>query len=178
MKSFIFTFFLIVFLLSFVFPAFSSAVTAQEPGMPPPSAADQNDKRGEPLFRQLNLSPEQIEQIRVINRETREQMRGVVQKQRDARRALDAAIYADNSSSAEVEQRAREFAEAQAAVSKLRARTEFRIRQILSAEQLARFRVLRRRAIEQAPQQQQQPGFGAPRQNRPRRLPLKNRPPF
>jgi len=178
MKNFKFTFFLIISLLAFVFPAFSHAVNAQEPGMPPPAAAAQDDKRGEPLFRQLNLSPEQIEQIRVINRETREQMRGAVQKQRDARRALDMAIYADNSSTTEVEQRAREFAEAQAVVSKLRARTEFRIRQVLSAEQLARFRELRRRAIEQAPQQQQQPGFGAPRQNRQRRLPLKNRPPF
>ena len=177
MNNFKFTFFLIVSLSAFVFPAFSRSVSAQEPGMPPPAAAAPDDKRGEPLFRQLNLSPEQIEQIRVINRETREQMRGAVQKQRDARRALDAAIYADNSSSAEVEQRAREFAEAQAVVSKLRARTEFRIRQVLSAEQLARFRELRRRAIEQAPQPQQ-PGFGQPGQNRRRRLPLKNRPPF
>ena len=177
MKNFKFTFFFIISLFAFVFPAFSSAVSAQEPGMPPPATAAQDDKRGEPLFRQLNLSPEQIEQIRVINRETREQMRQAAQKQRDARRAIDAAIYADNPNEAEVEQRAREFGDAQAEFSKMRARTEFRIRRILSAEQLAKFRELRRNASERALQPKQQ-GF-PPRQNRQnRRFPLKNRPPF
>lgn len=176
MKNFKFTYFLMLSLFAFVLPAFSPAANAQEPGMPPPAAA-LDEKRGAPLFQLLNLTPEQINQIRAINLETRGQTREAAQKQRDARRALDIAIYADNPSAGEVERRAREFADAQAELSKLRARTEFRIRQVLTAEQLARFREARRRAIEKTSQQQRS-GFGEPRQNRQKRLRLKNHPQF
>ncbi len=81
--------------------------------------------------------------MRYINLETRETTRAANQRQRQARRRLDAAIYADAPSRTEVEQRAREFAEAQSEAVKLRANVEFRVRQILTAEQLVRFRQLR-----------------------------------
>lgn len=176
MRNFNFTFFLILALIAFAFTAFSPAVNAQQPSTPQPVAATEN-KQGKPLFQQLNLSAEQIKQIQLINRETRDQIRQAAQKQRDARRALDAAIYSDKPNGAEVEQRAREFAEAQAMLSKLRARTEFRIRQVLSAEQLALFRELRQRANEKAFRPNQQ-GFPPAQNRRNRRFPLKNRPPF
>lgn len=99
------------------------------------------------LLRLLNLSREQIEQIRAINFETRTITRAANQRQRQARRLLDAAIYADAPSQAEVEQRARELAEAQSEAVKLRAVVEFRVRQILTNEQLIRFRQLRQEAV-------------------------------
>ncbi|MDQ4120011.1 MAG: Spy/CpxP family protein refolding chaperone [Acidobacteriota bacterium] len=175
MNNLKFGFLLIFSLLFFAFPDFIETAKAQEPSFPQPVA--QGQRRGRQLIRLLNLSPEQIEQIRAINQETREQIRQAVQKQREARRALDLAIYADNPNAAEVEQRTRAFGEVQAEVSRLRARTEFRIRQVLTPEQLARFRELRRRSVE-TPMQQQQPAFAPPPQNRPKRLPVKNRPQF
>ena len=66
-----------------------------------------------------------------------------------ARRALDEAIYADALDEALVEQRAREVAEAQAAVVRNRAQTELRVRRVLTPEQLQTFRDLRFRARQQ-----------------------------
>jgi Spy/CpxP family protein refolding chaperone len=156
-------------LLAFVLLAFT-AVSAQQQLKPD---AEQGDKPDAPLFQQLNLAPEQIKQIRTINRDTREQMRGAAQKQREARRALDSAIYADNPNEQEIEKRLQEFSDAQAAVSKMRARTEFRIRRILNNEQLALFREFRQRAGDNDRQMRR---TGLPRQgNRQNRLPLRNR---
>jgi Spy/CpxP family protein refolding chaperone len=146
-----------------------SAVNAQQQPKP---GSEQDDKPGAPLFEQLNLAPEQIKQIRAINRDTREQMRGAAQKQREARRALDSAIYADNPNEQEIEKRLQEFSEAQAAVSKMRARTEFRIRRVLNNEQLVLFRELRQRAGESARQTRRE-NLPA-RRNRQNRLPLRN----
>jgi periplasmic protein CpxP/Spy len=177
MKTFKNTFNFNALLLAALILGIVSAASAQEKAaLPPP--ANQDENRGLPLLQQLNLSPDQIEQIRTINRGTRDQMRAAAQKQREARRALDLAIYADNPNPAEVEQRAREFAEAQAQHTKLRAQTEFRIRQILSPEQLAVFRDLRRRAAERNLLKQPQRRFPGAQKNRPLRAPLKNHPPF
>jgi Spy/CpxP family protein refolding chaperone len=98
------------------------------------------------LLQYLNLTPEQIQQIRAINQETRLNVREANQRLRQARRALDMAVYAETPNQAEVEQRTREFTEAQAQAVKLRVNVEFRIRQILTSEQLVRFRELRQRA--------------------------------
>ena len=148
MKKFMKTVLSNIFLIAFAFFAFSVGAFAQQPQQiqngknPPPDA---QEERRPSLLRELNLTPDQVRQIRLINRETRAQMRETAERQRDARRALDAAIYKDNSSESEVEQRALELAEAQTALTKLRAKTEFRIRQVLNADQLVRFQELRRR---------------------------------
>lgn len=158
-----------VSLLTFVLLAFS-AVNAQQESRP---SAAQNDKPEAPLQQQLNLAPEQIKQIRQINRDTREQMRAAAQKQRAARRALDSAIYADDPNEQETEKRLQEFSDAQAALTKMRVRTEFRIRRVLKSEQLSLFRDLRQRAGERA-RRTRRDGI-SPQRNRQNRLPLRNR---
>lgn len=105
---------------------------------------EQNSNQPSNFLQLLNLTPAQIQQIRAVNQETRENVRTANQRQREARRALDAAIYADTPNQAEVDERARELGEAQAEAIKRRAQVEFRIRQLLTAEQLIRFRDLRR----------------------------------
>jgi periplasmic protein CpxP/Spy len=100
------------------------------------------------LLRQLNLTPEQIEKIRFINQETRQEIRAANQRHRQTRRALDEAIYKSSSNEAEVEQRTRELIKAQSEATALRARVEFRIRQVLTDEQLSTFLELRRRAAQ------------------------------
>jgi Spy/CpxP family protein refolding chaperone len=168
MKKFMKTVLSNIFLPMFVFLAFSVFAAAQQPfnpnGKNPPPGAKQAGRPS--LLRELNLKPEQVRQIRLINQETREQMREAADRQRAARRALDAAIYKDNPNEAEVEQRTRELTEAQAALTNLRAKTEFRIRQVLNAEQLARFLELRRRFFEGVEPVQEPPPFPPPG-NRP-----------
>jgi Spy/CpxP family protein refolding chaperone len=72
--------------------------------------------------------------------------RELTRRARLARRALDEAIYSDAVEEALVEQRTRELAAAQAALMRLRAATELKVRRVLTAEQLRSFRELRRQA--------------------------------
>jgi len=97
------------------------------------------------LRRVLNLTPEQRVQIGAIRRETEPQGRLLGERLRQARRALDEAIYAANPDEGVIEERVREVGEAQAAVVRLRSLTELRIRRVLSPEQLDAFRRLQRR---------------------------------
>jgi Spy/CpxP family protein refolding chaperone len=112
----------------------------------PPPSQNSNHQPGKPasLLQLLNLTPEQLQQIRAVNQETRENVRAANMKLRQARRALDGAIYADAPNQSQVEQLARALGDAQTVATKVRAEVEFRIRQILTSEQLVRFRDLRR----------------------------------
>ena len=97
------------------------------------------------LLRELGLKPEQIRRIKAINGENREKMREANFRLREARINLDAAIYSNNPDAALVETKLREFQNAQAEIAKIRTMTEFAIRQVLTPEQLVRFRELRER---------------------------------
>ncbi len=98
------------------------------------------------LLRVLNLTLEQRAEIGAIRRETEPQgrLRGV--RLRQARRALDEAIYSDNPDDGVIEERVREVSAAQAAVMRLRTLTELKIRRVLSPEQLNAFRQLQRQS--------------------------------
>ncbi|MDQ1592300.1 MAG: periplasmic protein CpxP/Spy [Pyrinomonadaceae bacterium] len=96
------------------------------------------------LLRVLNLTPEQRAQIGAIRRETEPQGRLLGARLRQARRALDEAIYAPTPDENVIEERVRELGAAQSAVVRLRSLTELRIRRVLSPEQLDAFRRLQR----------------------------------
>jgi len=98
------------------------------------------------LLRVLNLTPEQRAQIGAIRRETEPQGRLLGVRLRQARRALDEAIYSDNPDDGIIEERVREVSAAQAAVMRLRTLTELKIRRVLSPEQLYAFRQLQRQS--------------------------------
>lgn len=98
------------------------------------------------LLQSLNLTVDQTQQIRSINMETHEAARQAYQRLRTARRALDAAIYADSVDQALIDERLRELNTAQTEASKLKVTIELRIRQVLTPEQLVRFRELRQNA--------------------------------
>ena len=101
---------------------------------------------GANLLMRLNLTPEQLTRLREIRRESEQQARAFSRRVNAARRALDEAIYADEVNETLVEDRARELSQAQAALVRLRAQTELRVRRVLTAEQLQSFRDLRQRA--------------------------------
>ena len=95
------------------------------------------------LLSQLNLSAAQVERMREIREQSVPQAKELTRRLNQARRALDESIYADAPDEALVEQRAREVTEAQAALVRLRAQTELRVRRVLTPEQLQTFRDLR-----------------------------------
>lgn len=99
------------------------------------------------LLRVLNLTPEQRAQIAAIRRETQPQGRLLGARLRQARRALDEAIYAANPDESVIEERVREVGAAQAAIVRLRSLTELRIRRVLSPAQLEAFRRLQRESL-------------------------------
>lgn len=98
------------------------------------------------LLRLLNLTPEQVEQLRALRQQHQLEARPLMRRLNQARRALDEAIFADELNEDLIRARAREAAEAQAAVLRLNTLAEVRVRRVLTAEQLQRFRDLRREA--------------------------------
>ena len=109
------------------------SVVAQDPPAPPPS---------DPI-QQLNLSPEQRQQIRRLTAETRDERQNTNRRLREANAALDQALDADQIDESLVEQRINEVATAQAAQTRMRAHMEMRVRRLLNSEQIATLRRLR-----------------------------------
>ena len=117
-----------------------------------------NQQKRPSLLAELNLSPDQVQQIRRINRENQPLLREAQTRLREAKSALDQAIYADNSDETEVRAKLKSVHAAQAEVVKLRSTTEFAVRKVLTPEQLVKFRELRQRFTERTenlPKQQQ-----------------------
>ena len=127
-----------------VFVAASSAF-GQEVQQQQPQGSQQ--ATGDPI-RQLNLTPEQSEQIRSIREQSKEERAAINQRVRQANRALEEALDADNPDEAIVEQRMRDVAGAQASAMRMRILTEVRIRRVLTFEQRNTLRTLRQQAQE------------------------------
>lgn len=123
---------------------------AQGQTRPAPGTRRATRPRAGNLMRQLNLSRAQRIQLRDIRRRREPETRELVRRVRLARLALDEAIYSDAAAEDSlVEQRAGELATAQAALIRLRAATELKVRRVLTAEQLQTFRELRLHAQRQ-----------------------------
>ena len=123
----------------------SLAAGQQNAGDAPQNQSTQTNPQGDPI-RQLNLTAEQVEKIRAIREQNKDERFALNQRLRRVQRALDDAIQADNSSEALIEQRAHELADVQAAATRMRAITEMRIRHVLTPEQLTKLRALRQQA--------------------------------
>ena len=107
---------------------------AQDSPPPPVPAADP--------IQQLNLIPEQRQQIRRITAETRDERQATNLRLRQANAELDRALDTDPIDENVVEQRINEVAAAHAAQVRMRAHLEMRIRRLLNPEQLATLRRL------------------------------------
>jgi Spy/CpxP family protein refolding chaperone len=100
---------------------------------------------GDPI-RQLNLTPEQREQIRTIREQNQKERAAINERVRETNRALELVLDSDSPEEAVVEQRMRDAAAAQAAAMRMRILTEVRIRRVLTAEQRTLLRGLRQQA--------------------------------
>lgn len=113
-------------------------------------------------LRLLNLTPDQIQKIRAINMELKDERQAANFKLRQAQRALAEAVESPTPDENLIAQRSREVAEAQANTIRLRSLTEARVLQVLTPEQRIRLREMRQRnmALRRANQQQTQNGLG------------------
>lgn len=118
------------------------AQNAQNPLDP---AQTQTQPNQVPDFGPLNLTPDQIQKIRTINAELKDQRQAAIQRLRQAQRALTEAIESPTPNEALIDQRSHEVADAQAATIRLRSLTEARILQVLTPEQRIRLREMRQR---------------------------------
>jgi Spy/CpxP family protein refolding chaperone len=161
-----FRFFSLIIAL-FVF-GFTAAETKAQEEMPPddrpPMEQQQQQRRRPNLLQELNLSREQIQQIRRINQARRPLMQEAQRRFRQANRALDEAIYADSPNEADIQARMKEVQMAQAEVIKIRTTSELAIRKVLTPEQLVKFRELREKFMRRMQNQQNPPPGEEPNQ--------------
>jgi P pilus assembly/Cpx signaling pathway, periplasmic inhibitor/zinc-resistance associated protein len=109
-------------------------------------------------LRPLDLQPDQIQKIRSINMELKDERQAANLKLRQAQRALTEAIESPSPDEALIAQRSREVAAAQSNTIRLRSVTEARILQVLTPEQRTRLREMRQRNMALRRERQQ----GAP----------------
>jgi len=97
------------------------------------------------LQSELNLTPEQIQKWRALNKELREQEQTATLRLRQARQAYGDALESPNPNEDLIKQRARELADAQSAMTQLQGLRQARVLQILTPEQRVKLREIRQR---------------------------------
>jgi Spy/CpxP family protein refolding chaperone len=133
-----------VLFIIFAILMFSFAAVAQDA---PPTPQTDPAKRPN-LLRELGLSPEQVQTIRTINQAQKPKMELAQRNFRQARKALDDAVYAEEFVETDVQAKNKVVQIAQAEITKVKTETEVAIRKVLTPEQLVKFRELRQRLIE------------------------------
>ncbi|MCY7347081.1 MAG: Spy/CpxP family protein refolding chaperone [Pyrinomonadaceae bacterium] len=146
MKKFNYAILIFTFLL---LTATFSTVRAQDTIAPNDALQpNPNQKRRPNLLAELDLSTDQIQQIRRINRENQPLRREAQSRLREANKNLDAAIYADKADETEIQNKLKAAQIAQSEVIKIRSTTELAVRKILTPAQLVKFREIRGRFME------------------------------
>jgi Spy/CpxP family protein refolding chaperone len=149
----------ILLLLSAGAQAGAQSPTTQNPIEPAQTQTQANQSVQLPDFAQLSLTPDQIQKIRAINAELRDQRQAAGMKLRQAQRALAEAVESPTPNETLIEQRSHELADAQATTIRLRSLAESRILQVMTPEQRIRLREMRQRnqALRRQANQEQLP---------------------
>ena len=133
----------LVFLV--VVPAVYSQTAQQPPGTP----EQQQGGAGDDPIRQLNLTPEQREQIRSIREHNKDERAAIGERLRESNRALEEALNSENPDETVVDQRIQDVVAAQSAAMRMRILTEIRIRRVLTPEQRTILHTLQKQAKDQ-----------------------------
>jgi Spy/CpxP family protein refolding chaperone len=151
---------ILIMLAALLLLAFSLPATAQTP--PGQSQSEPSPLPGQAApvadpFGQLGLTPDQVQKIRTINMELKDERQVANRNLRLAQRELTLAIESPTPDEKLIDQRSREFADAQSATIRLRSLTEARVLQVLTPEQRLKLREIRQQnqAARRANQQQQ-----------------------
>ncbi|HEV7746228.1 MAG TPA: periplasmic heavy metal sensor [Pyrinomonadaceae bacterium] len=118
-----------------------------------PATAPETQPNADPI-RQLNLSPEQREQIRSIRENNRAERLAIKNHLDNANRALEETLNAESPDESVVEERLHEVAAAQASVMRMRILTEIRIRRVLTQEQRRLLQSLQQQARQERRERQ------------------------
>lgn len=110
-----------------------------------PNSGRRSGKDRPNLFQELGVTAEQREQIRNLRSRDRKEFAAAQKRFREANKALDAAIYSDVVDDQLIEQLITQRNEAEAALSRLKTMSELNLRKILTPEQVAKFREIRKR---------------------------------
>jgi Spy/CpxP family protein refolding chaperone len=123
--------------------------TAQNPNLQTQSDSPQtqaNQPNQIPNLGPLNLTQDQIKQIRSINAEMKDERQAASRRLMQSQRSLTEAIEAPNQDQALIAQRSHDVAEAREALIRLRATAEARIiHDVLTPEQRAKVKEIRER---------------------------------
>lgn len=135
-------------------PTSQNQVQAAQTQTQPAQAAQLAD------LEELNLSPDQIQKIRAINADLKDQRQAANMKLRQAQRALAVAVESSPPDETLIEQRSHELADAQSNAIRLRSLAEARLLQVLKPEQRIKLREMRQRnqALRREANQQQPAG--------------------
>src|SRR5437764_8503191 len=150
----------IIFILACTLVSVQAQTSTQQPQTQDATQAQTTQPPN--LQAELGLTPDQIQKWRALNQELRPQEVVGNLKVREAKRALAEAMEASTPNEDLIKQRAKEFADAQSAMTQLQALRQARVLQILTPEQRVKLREIRER--NQALKRQQQ----APNQLRQR----------
>lgn len=134
-------FYKLFFVLTLLFGGFTF-VNAQN-GEPPPGADGFAPPPRPNLLQELNLSKQQIQQLRQINREWNPRRQKAQRDFRLAQRELDETIYLDESNDELINQKKAAVKIAHDELINTQTTMQTMIRRILTNDQLARFRQLR-----------------------------------
>jgi Spy/CpxP family protein refolding chaperone len=121
---------IVALVLSATLTAFGQSPQDPQPNAPPAGTALD-------LLQQLHLTPDQIQRIRLIQRQTKDERQVIGDRLREANRALEAALDAETLDENLIEERMQALSTAQNAQMRMRIQTEVRIRRVLNPEQLA-----------------------------------------
>ena len=125
-----------------------AAVNGQNGPPPHPDGQFERVPSRPNLLEALELSPDQVRQIRVMNHDRKPLMEAAQQRLRETNRELDLSVYRDALDEADVRAKLKNFQDAQAEVARIRFQSELSLRKILTPEQLVKFRGLRAQAAE------------------------------
>jgi len=152
----------------------AQAQTQNPPAQTNPTNATQSQSPAQtnqaipiPDLRPLNLTPDQVDKIKTIWADTKDQRQAVNLRQRQAQRSLAEAMESSTPDEALIEQRSRELADARAEAARFRSLTEAKIlHEVLTPEQRVRLREMRQQAqANQRARNQQGPRNPLGRQN-------------
>jgi Spy/CpxP family protein refolding chaperone len=118
-------------------------ITAFSQEVAPPTSDGTVKVQRPRLMEELGLTREQAQQIRKINLQRQPLMKQAQMQVRLAQKALDEAVYADVADENDIKEKVKEVQLAAAEVTKIKAFTEYSIRNVLTSEQLVKFRAVR-----------------------------------
>jgi len=159
----------IIFILACTLVSVQAQTATQQPQTP--DATQMQTTQAPNLQTELGLTPDQIQKWRALNQELRPQEVAGNLKVREAKRALAEAMEASSPNEDLIKQRAKEFADAQSAMTQLQALRQARVLQILTPDQRIKLREIRERnqALRRGNQQQNVNGLNQRQQQRLKR---------